>query len=60
MRERSVVLATHQPDLGDIGPFANAIAGQYRIERELGSGGMLLTIGVANTEAARAFVRLLQ
>ena len=40
MRERSVVLATHQPDLGDIGPFANAIAGQYRIERELGSGGM--------------------
>ena len=35
-----MVSATHQPDLGDIGPFANAIAGQYRIERELGSGGM--------------------
>ena len=35
-----MVSATHQPDLGDIGPFAIAVAGQYRIERELGSGGM--------------------
>ncbi len=26
-----MVSATHQPDPGDIGPFANAIAGQYRI-----------------------------
>jgi serine/threonine protein kinase/Tol biopolymer transport system component len=34
-----MVSATHHPGLGDIGPFANAIAGQYRIERELGSGG---------------------
>src|SRR5215211_5711339 len=39
-RDRSMVSTTHRPDLGDIGPFANAIAGQYRIERELGSGGM--------------------